>query len=361
MAWNTNGGGQQGPWGSGPNTPQPPDLEKVFDLAREKILGRLPGGRAWPVLGVIAALLWMATGIYVVGPDEQGVVVRFGRYVETTDPGPHFHLPYPIETVYTPQVTQIQRIEIGYRTRGRANTDVQAESLMLTGDENIIDIDLSVQYRIQEGGAANFLFNVRNPGDDPHNAVRNAAESAIRQVIGRNDIDTALTTGKEKIQTNTRLTMQDILDSYKSGIAVVNVQLQQVAPPEEVIHAFKDVASAREDRERSINEAQGYKNDILPRAKGQAAQEIQLAEGYRATKIARAKGEINRFLALVEAYNKAPEITRTRLYLEAMEEVLANSKKVVLHPDAARGVLPHLPLSGINPSVLPAQNQGAKP
>lgn len=362
MVWNNNGGGQQGPWGSGGSSPQPPDMEKVFLLAKEKLLSKFPGGRIWPAVAAIIFFLWMLTGIYLVGPDEQGVVVRFGRYVETTGPGPHFHLPYPIESVYTPQVTQIQRVEIGYRTRGRTNTDVSVESLMLTGDENIIDIDLSVQYRIQEDGAANFLFNVRNPGDDPHNAVRNAAESAIRQVIGRNDIDTALTIGKEKIQTNTRVTMQEILDSYKSGIVVVNVQLQQVAPPQEVVHAFKDVASAREDRERSINEAQGYKNDILPRAKGQAAQEIQQAEGYKATKVARAKGEVNRFLALLDQYTKAPEITRTRLYLETMEEVLAKTKKVVLHNDAGRGVLPLLPLTGAfpTPTLLQPQPQGAR-
>ncbi|HIJ85041.1 MAG: protease FtsH subunit HflK [Magnetococcales bacterium] len=367
MAWNNNGGGQ-GPWGSGSHSPQPPDMEKVFNLAKEKFLSKLPGGQVWPAISVAVFFLWMATGIYVVGPDEEGVVVRFGRYVETTTPGPHFHLPYPIESVYTPQVTQIQRIEIGYRSRGRANSDVAAESLMLTGDENIIDIDLSVQYRIQEGGAANFLFNVRNPGDDPHNAVRNAAESAIRQVIGRNDIDTALTSGKEKIQTNTRITMQEILDSYKSGIAVVNVQLQQVAPPQEVIHAFKDVASAREDRERSINEAQGYKNDVIPRAKGQAAQEILQAEGYKATKIARATGEVNRFLALLNEYSKAPDVTRARLYLETMEEVLANTKKVVMHSDAGRGVLPFLSLSGSVatgtgnvPTSVPPQTQGVKP
>lgn len=360
MAWNNNGGGQQGPWGSGSSTPQPPDLEKIFNLAKDRFMGKLPGGAMWPIVGLVVFILWMATGIYVVAPDEQGVVVRFGRYIETTDPGPHFHLPYPIESVYTPQVTQIQRIEIGYRSRGRNNTDVPAESLMLTGDENIIDIDLSVQYRIQENGAANFLFNVRNPGDDPHNAVRNAAESAIRQVIGRNDIDTALTSGKEIIQTNTKVTMQEILDSYKSGIIVINVQLQQVAPPQEVIHAFKDVASAREDRERAINEAQGYQNDILPRAKGQAAQEIQQAEGYKATKIARAKGEVNRFLALLTEFKKAPEITRSRLYIETMEEVLANTKKVIMHPDASRGVLPFLPLTKTSPVAIPTQPQEVK-
>ncbi|MBF0435051.1 MAG: FtsH protease activity modulator HflK [Magnetococcales bacterium] len=366
MTWNNNGSGPQSPWGSGGNAPQPPDMDKIFNLARQKLLSKMPGGQAWPAMLVVAFVLWMATGIYVVGADEQGVVVRFGRYVETTDPGPHFHLPYPIEAVYTPQVTQIQRIEIGYRTRGRTNTEVPAESLMLTGDENIIDIDLSVQYRIQVGGAANFLFNVRNPGDDPHNTVRNAAESAIRQVIGRNDIDTALTTGKEKIQTNTRVTMQEILDSYKSGIEIVNVQLQQVAPPQEVIHAFKDVASAREDRERSINEAQGYKNDIIPRAKGQAAQVIQQAEGYKATKIARAQGEVNRFLALLEEYTKAPEITRTRLYLETIEEVLGKAKKVVMNADTSHGVLPYLPLTSTRaapPAATTQQQptQGAKP
>lgn len=278
MPWNQNGGGnQQGPWGQPPRPPQPPDVDKIIQMVRERFTGQGPGRKGWPVIAAVASLLWMATGIYVVGPDEQGVVVRFGKYVETTTPGPHFHLPYPVEKVYRPKVTQVQRIEIGFRTRGRAVVDVPAESLMLTGDENIIDIDLSIQFRVKsevDGGAADYLFNVRNPAQDPYKVVHNAAEAAIRQVIGRNKIDNALTTLKDMIQVRTKELMQEILDGYKSGIHIIAVQLQQVAPPEEVIHAFKDVASAREDRERAINEAQGYANDILPRAKGEAAKQI---------------------------------------------------------------------------------------
>lgn len=346
MAWNDSGGRSQGPWGQGPNPPEPPDVDEVIRLARERFAGKMPGKKIIPVLLGIAFVLWMSTGIYVVGPDENGVVVRWGRYVETTIPGPHFHLPYPIETVYRPKVTQVQRIEVGYRTQGRGTVDIPAESLMLTGDENIIDIDISIQYQIKPDGAANYLFNIRNPARDPHKAVRNAGESAIRQVIGRNTIDTALTAGKEKIQANTKKTMQEILDSYHSGIQVIAVQLQQVAPPEEVIHAFKDVASAREDRERAVNEAQGYANDILPKAKGEAARQIQESEAYKTAKVTRAKGDVHRFLAVLEEYSKAKEATEARLYLETMEEVLPSVRKIVVDPQSTRGVLPFLPLGG---------------
>ena len=346
MAWNDNGGGSRGPWGQGPAHPQPPDIDKVIRMAQERLSAKLPGGKAWPILALIAFLLWMATGVYVVAPDEKGVVVRFGRYVETTDPGPHFHLPFPIENVYKPKVTQVQRIEIGYRTRGRSNVDVPAESLMLTGDENIIDIDMSVQYRIKPNGADEYLFNVRSPANDPHKAVRDAAESAIRQVIGRNSIDTALTVGKEKIQSESKETMQRILDGYNSGVMIIAVQLQQVAPPEEVVHAFKDVASAREDRERAVNEAEGYSNDILPKAKGEAEKQIQEAEAYKAARLTRAQGDAHRFLSLLKEYEKAKEVTRARLYLETMEEVLAGTNKVIVDPRATNGVLPYLPLGG---------------
>ena len=346
MAWQGNGGGSQGPWGQGPVQPQPPDIDKVIQMAKERLAAKLPGGRVWPLIALVAFALWMTTGIYVVGPDENGVVVRFGRYVETTTSGPHFHIPYPIESVYTPKVTQVQRIEIGYRSRGRNTVDVPAESLMLTGDENIIDIDLSVQYRIKMEGAANFLFNVRNPARDPHKAVRNATESAIRQVIGRNSIDTALTTGKDTIQSVTKITIQKILDNYRSGIHIIAVQLQQVAPPQEVVHAFKDVASAREDRERAVNEAQGYANDILPKAKGEAAKQIQEAEAYKTAKVSRAQGDAKRFLSLLTEYNKAKDVTRTRLHLETLELILPNVKKIILNPRTSNGVLPFLPLGG---------------
>ncbi|MBF0194589.1 MAG: FtsH protease activity modulator HflK [Magnetococcales bacterium] len=355
MAWNDNDGGSQGPWGQGSNPPQPPDMDEVIRIAKERFGKKMPGKKIFPILFGIVFILWMMTGIYVVGPDEEGVVVRWGRYVETTRPGPHFHLPFPIESVYKPKVTKVQRIEVGYRTRGRNTVDVPAESLMLTGDENIIDIDISIQYHIKPGGAANYLFNIRNPARDPHKAVRNAGESAIRQVIGRNTIDTALTTGKEKIQANTKQTMQTILDSYNSGIQVIAVQLQQVAPPTEVIHAFKDVASAREDRERAINEAQGYSNDILPKAKGEAARQVQEAEAYKTAKVSRAQGDVHRFLAVLKEYKKAKDITKTRLYIETMEDVLPEVNKVIVDPKATNGVLPYLPLGGAG---MPKAGQG---
>ncbi|MEO5367776.1 MAG: FtsH protease activity modulator HflK [Magnetococcus sp. WYHC-3] len=343
MTWNGNGG--SGPWGPS-NRPPPPDLDKMFEMARRKVEGKLPGRRLWGVLGLLAFVLWMATGIYVVGPDEQGVVVRFGRFVDTTGPGPHFHLPFPIEAVYKPKVTAVQRIEIGYRSRERSvSVDVSAESLMLTGDENIIDIDATVQYRIKD--AAEYLFNVRSPPDDSQKVVRNAAETAIRAVIGRNSIDEALTAGKDLIQTETQNMMQDVLDGYRSGIQIMNVQLQQVAPPSEVIHAFKDVASAREDRERAINEAQGYANDILPKAKGEAAQMVQQAEAYKVAKISRAEGDVRRYEALRVEFEKARDVTVRRLYLETMEQVLPGMKKVIIDPaTGGHGVLPLLPLSG---------------
>lgn len=342
MSWNDNGGGD-GPWGQKPRGPQPPDVEKVIRMAKDRLSKGGPGGKkAWQLLLLLGAVLWGATGIYVVAPDEQGVVLRFGKHVETTGPGPHFHLPYPIERVHKPKVTQIQRIEVGFRTRGRSSVDVPAESLMLTGDENIIDIDLSVQFRIKD--AADFLFNVRNPPRDRVAVVRSATEAAIRQVVGRNSIDEALTIGKEKIQSETKRNMQAILDMYKSGLEIVAVQLQHVAPPQEVVHAFKDVASAREDRERAINEAQGYSNDIIPKAKGEAARVIQEAEGFKLAKVARAKGDAERFDALRKEYVKAKDVTSTRLYLETMEKVLGGVNKVIMDSKSNPGVLPYLPL-----------------
>lgn len=343
MSWSGNDGGPQGPWGSVPKPPQPPDVEKVIQMAKDRLSGHMPqGGRSWPLLGGLAFVIWMLSGIYTIAPDEQGVVLRFGRFQEVTTPGPHFHLPYPIENVYKPKVTQVQRIEIGYRSRNRNVADVQVESLMLTGDENIIDIDMSVQFQIKDAVA--FLFEVRNPANDPDKVVRDAAETAIRQVIGRNSIDEALTSGKEKIQAFTKQTMQEILDNYNSGIQIIGVQLQQVAPPGEVIHAFKDVASAREDRERSINEAQGYANDILPRANGEASRVTQEAEAYKQSKKIRADGDVSRFISLYNEYTKAKDITEARIYLETMEDVLSKVNKVVMEPGNGPGVLPYLPL-----------------
>ena len=295
-----------------------------------------------PLLIAILGLMWLATGIYIVAPDEKGVVMRFGKWVATTDPGPHYHLPTPIETVLKPKVTEVKRIEVGFRTIDQGPparySDVPAESLMLTGDENIIDIDIIVQYRILDPGK--FLFNIR----DPHVTVRVASEAALREVIGANTIDEALTVGKFAIQEDTKRLLQQILDSYESGLQIVAVQLQDVHPPDQVREAFRDVASAKEDKIRLINEAEGYRNAILPETRGRAAQIINNAEAYMEEKILKAKGDADRFTSVLTEYKKAKDITRTRLYLETMEEILPGMDKFILGGDSGRSVLPILPL-----------------
>ena len=295
-----------------------------------------------PILIAILAIMWLATGIYIVAPDEKGVVMRFGKWVSTTGPGPHYHLPSPIETVLKPKVTEVKRIEVGFRTIDQGPparySDVPRESLMLTGDENIIDIDIIVQYRILDPGK--FLFNIR----DPHVTVRVASEAALREVIGANTIDEALTVGKFAIQENTKRLLQQILDSYGSGLQIVAVQLQDVHPPGQVRDAFRDVASAKEDKTRLINEAEGYRNAILPETRGRAAQIVNNAEAYMEEKILKAKGDADRFKSVLAEYEKAKDITRTRLYLETMEEILPGMDKFLLGGDSGSSVLPILPL-----------------
>ncbi|MEE9519929.1 MAG: FtsH protease activity modulator HflK [bacterium] len=295
-----------------------------------------------PILIAILAIMWLATGIYIVAPDEKGVVMRFGKWVATTGPGPHYHLPSPIETVLKPKVTEVKRIEVGFRTIDQGPparySDVPRESLMLTGDENILDIDIIVQYRILDPGK--FLFNIR----DPHVTVRVASEAALREVIGANTIDEALTVGKFAIQENTKRLLQQILDSYGSGLQIVAVQLQDVHPPDQVREAFRDVASAKEDKIRLINEAEGYRNAILPETRGRAAQIVNNAEAYMEEKILKAKGDADRFKSVLAEYEKAKDITRTRLYLETMEEILPEMDKFLLGGDSGSSVLPILPL-----------------
>lgn len=295
------------------------------------------------IVGVVI-LVWLLSGIYIVGPDEQGIVLRFGRIDRVTSSGLNYHLPFPMERVYTPKVTEVKRIEIGFRTIDPGPparySDKPNESRMLTGDENMVDLDLIVQYRIVD--AAKFLFNVRNPQD----TVRHATEAAVRQVVGSKPIDEALTTGKGVIQLETMKEIQRILDKYDSGLNVVAVQLQDVTPPKEVIQSFKDVASAREDKNRMINEAQGYKNQIIPEARGRVAQILFQAEAYRETKIRQARGDANRFLATLKEYKKAPYITRKRLYLEMMQEVMPTVEKVILDDKKGSSVLPILSLKG---------------
>ena len=283
-----------------------------------------------PVLvGVI--LLWLATGIYIVGPDEVGVVRTFGKFTRVVQSGLNWKFPAPIEIVDTPKVTEVKRIEIGFRTlkNGQYRT-VEKESLMLTGDENIVDAEMIVQYKIKDPVA--YLFKIVGP----ELTVREAAEASLRTIVGRNKIDETLTTGKFTIQEETKTQLQSILDNYNSGIHVVAVQLQDVSPPKEVIGAFKDVASAKEDKNRMINQAEGYRNDVIPKARGEAEAMIRDAEGFKESRVKRAEGDATKFTTILKEYRKAKSITEKRLYLETMEKVLPDIEKIIV-PDKDSG------------------------
>ncbi|MBT3662997.1 MAG: FtsH protease activity modulator HflK [Candidatus Marinimicrobia bacterium] len=290
---------------------------------------------ALPILG-IALVLWLLTGIYVVGPDEVGVVQTFGKYSRAAQSGLNYHFPYPIETVKTPKVTEVKRIEIGFRSVGKNQYQtVERESLMLTGDENIVDAEMIVQYKIKDPEAYSFNFI------QPELTVREASEASLRTVVGRHNIDEALTSGKFMIQEETKALVQSILDKYKTGIIVVAVQLQDVSPPQQVIAAFKDVASAKEDKNKMVNQAEGYRNDIIPKARGEAQAMIREAEGYKKARIARAEGDVAKFSAVLKEYQKAKGVTETRMYLETIEEILPNKEKIIV-PDAKSGNLINL-------------------
>lgn len=290
---------------------------------------------------VAALALWLFTGVYMVGPDEVGVVRTFGEYTRVAQSGLNYHLPYPIEQVNTPAVTEVKRIEIGFRTlRNGQYRTVEKESLMLTGDENIVDAEMIVQYKIKDPEA--YLFKIV----EPELTVREAAEASLRTVVGRNKIDETLTTGKFQIQEGTKTQLQLILDKYESGIHIVAVQLQDVSPPKEVIGAFKDVASAKEDKNRMVNQAEGYRNDIIPKARGEAEAMIRDAEGFRESRIKRSEGDAVKFTTILKEYRKAKSITQKRLYLETMERVLPGIEKIIV-PDKDSGNM--LNLLNLNP------------
>ena len=285
---------------------------------------------AFPLIG-IALVLWMLTGIYVVGPDEVGVVQTFGKYSRAAQSGLNYHFPFPIEKVSTPKVTEVKRIEIGFRTVGKNQYQtISRESLMLTGDENIVDAEMIVQYKIKDPVAYTFNFI------EPELTVRQASEASLRTVIGRHNIDEALTSGKFMIQEESKELIQNILDKYNTGILVVAVQLQDVSPPEQVIAAFKDVASAKEDKNRMVNQAEGYRNDIIPKARGEAQAEIREAEGYKEARISRAEGDVSKFNAVLKEYRKSKEVTETRMFLETAEEILSDREKIIV-PDGKEG------------------------
>jgi membrane protease subunit HflK len=342
------------PGGNGSGSRQDPpsfdDIIKNFQKTINKLSGGKSGGSRPIVIGLLVILvLYIASGLYRVLPDEQGVVLRFGKFVNTTQPGLHYHLPTPIERVLTPKVTKVNRVDVGFRPAsdtGRSSGvgNVPEESLMLTGDENIVDINYSVFWVIKDAGK--FLFNIQSPIE----TVKATSETAMREVIAKNNIQTILTEGRANIEVEVQEITQQILDEYQSGIQITQVQTQQADPPEQVIDAFRDVQAARADRERSKNEAEGYANDVIPRARGEAEQVLQQAEAYKKEVVAKAEGEASRFLAIYNEYKTAKQVTQERMYLETMEKVLADIDKVIIDKNSGSGVVPYLPLPELKKS-----------
>jgi len=360
MPWNNSGGPSPwgnprpgGPWGTPPSggsggPGRGPDLDELIRQAQDavrRVLPRRSGGKSLVLLALVLLLAWAASGFYRVQPDEQGIVMRFGAYNRNALPGLNYHIPWPIESVTTPRVTRINRVDVGFRSatepgqlqRPVPSRDITEESLMLTGDENIIDIDFAVFWRIRDAG--DFLFNTRNP----ESTVKWAAESVMREVIGRTPIQPALTEARAEIEQQVRRGTQAILDQYRAGVEITQVQLQKVDPPAAVVDAFRDVQRANADRERARNEAESYRNDIIPRARGEAERIVQEAQGYRDSQIARARGEAARFIAVLGAYRAAQDVTTRRMYLETMEEILRRNPKVIVD-DRLQGIVPFLPL-----------------
>ena len=349
MPWSNQGGG---PWGHGPRGPQqPPNLEDLLRRGQDRFRGAFPGGgrSRRSILLIILAIIaiWVASGFYRVLPDEQGVVMRFGEWIKTTQPGLNYHLPGPIETVITPKVTRVNRVDVGFRSVGDIGRNVPArdlpeESLMLTGDENIVDIDFAVFWLINDAGM--FLFNIQQP----EVTIKAVAESAMREIIGRTPIQLVLSEGRRDAEEEVHAVTQQILDEYGAGVQVTEVRLQKVDPPGAVIDAFRDVQRSRADLERQRNEAEGYANDIIPRARGESAQMVQEAEAYKQETVAKAEGDAARFLSVYREYARAKEVTTRRIYLETMESVLKDMNKIIIDSRASgSGVVPYLALPEI--------------
>jgi membrane protease subunit HflK len=364
MPWSgQNGGGGGGwkggggPWGQGPSGGGPsPDLEELLKRSQDRLKQAMPGGGMGGGLLALIIIVGLAVvGFYAftvsVQPNQQGVVLRFGELHRTLTPGLKFRWPYPVETVYLPAVTNINRVEIGMRTTASATIfgspggdvqvrDVTEESLMLTGDENIVDVDFVVLWRIKD--AANYLFNIQNP----EGGVKDVAESAMREIVGQNDIQPILTRSRQETEESVRALMQKTLDDYGAGVEVTQVQLQKVDPPQEVIASFRDVQAARADQERLQNEADTYANRVIPEARGDAQRILQAAEAYKEQAVAESVGRTQRFLKVYEEYAKSPDVTRKRMYLETMERILGKTDKIIIDDSAqGSGVVPYLPLN----------------
>jgi membrane protease subunit HflK len=378
MPWSNQGGGPwgsgggKGPWGSGPQSsgPTPPDLEELLRRSQDKLRTVLPGGsfggKGFALIGLALLVLWGFSGFFRVEPDEVGVIMQFGRYLREVKPGLNYHLPWPIQSALTPKVTRVNRIDVGMRLnedvrRGSSTRDVPEESLMLTGDENIVEVDFSVFWLVKvpkagENGVKDFLFNIQAP----EGTVKAVAESAMREEIGRSQIEVTNRedgtptsqsilsgAGRKEIETAVQQLMQKTLDAYQAGIQISQVQLAKVDPPNQVIEKFRDVQAARADAERAQNEAQSYGNRVVPEARGKVAQITQAAEAYKQQTVAEATGQTSRFLKVYEEYRKAPEVTRQRIYLETMERLFGGTDKILVESGSAStsAVVPYLPLN----------------
>ncbi|MDR4494704.1 MAG: FtsH protease activity modulator HflK [Nitrospirales bacterium] len=342
MAWEP-----KDPWGGSGQDP----LDEVVRKAQDQLSRMVPGRGMKSIALIVLAVLAIWQALFIVAPDELGLVKRFGDIVREVEPGPHFKIPF-VETVDTPKVEKLHRVEVGFRTdRGRTQF-VPREALMLTGDMNILSLEFIVQYKIKE--AKNYLYKVA----DVESTIHNAAEAAMREVIGKSKIDEALTIGKAQIQQEAQDLLQGVLDQYLAGVQIATIQLQDVNPPEAVAAAFKDVASAKEDREKLINQSHGYRNDLIPRAKGEAAQSINQAKGSAQSRIARAEGEAHYFLQTLKEYKLAKEVISKRVYIETMEDVMTNTEKIILDSKASGNVLPYLPLDRLSRSRGEASMQG---
>lgn len=386
MPWNNQSGGKgggpwgngDGPWGSGPDRPNPwgggpqrggrdpqnsPDLEELLRRSQDRLKRVFPrkggggpsgggpsltglGGRGIAIAAILVAVIYAATGIYTVRPGEVGVELVLGRHSGNTLPGLNYNVPYPFGEVYTPDVLRIRELVIGSRAgNGRSGTgDVPEESLMLTGDENIVDIDFRVQWQVDRDNPDDYLFNIENP----EGTVKQVAESAMREVVGRRNIQPILTQDRQAVQQAVQGLMQETLSNYQAGIEITQVQMQKVDPPEEVIASFRDVQAARADQETAQNRADAYANEVVPQARGQAAKIVEDATAYRDQVVAQATGSADRFLSVYEEYRKAPEVTRQRIYLETLERVFAGTDKIIIDSSAGSGVVPYLPLDRID-------------
>jgi modulator of FtsH protease HflK len=350
MAWNEPGNGDKDPWGNRGND-GPPDLDEVIRNMQRKLSGLFGGGGSsknndsteggtlgFGLILAVIAVVWVVSGIYIVEPAERGVVLQFGKYKATTLPGPHWHIPFPVEKVEIVDVDKSRTAEIGFRsTSGRTGT-IPSEALMLTQDENIIEMKVEIQYRVDDPAA--FLFNVANPTL----TLQKMTESAVRETVGKSGMDFVLTEGRSTIASGTEKLLQEMLGTLKTGLLITSVNMQDIQPPNQVQAAFDDVVKATADKERMTNEAEAYANDIVPKARGAAFRVVQEAEAYKSQILAKAQGETSRFLQVMNEYEKAPEITRERLYLDTMESVYSKSQKVMVDVSKGSSNVLYLPL-----------------